>query len=190
VLGFDVVRRFRAAVLASIALALGCASDRAGRTKLADGSYEIACRKPLGDCLAEFADVCRDHGYDVLRGKEEKERFGVEPVNTEVVTSKATIRCRSAKALIGEERPEAAPLAAPAQGHAAAARCFPGSTQACLGPGACKGAQTCRSDGAGYGVCDCGSTASGRQAPASPEGSDAGPPPTWAVPATDGPAPQ
>ena len=34
--------------------------------------------------------------------------------------------------------------------------CVPGATQACLGPGACKGAQACRDDGSGYGPCDCG----------------------------------
>lgn len=34
--------------------------------------------------------------------------------------------------------------------------CVPGVTQACLGPGACSGAQACLRDGSGYGVCDCG----------------------------------
>jgi hypothetical protein len=34
--------------------------------------------------------------------------------------------------------------------------CTPGVTQACLGPGACSGAQACRSDGSGWGACDCG----------------------------------
>jgi hypothetical protein len=35
-------------------------------------------------------------------------------------------------------------------------RCMPGSTQACLGPGACRGAQFCAEDGTHYSVCDCG----------------------------------
>lgn len=34
--------------------------------------------------------------------------------------------------------------------------CVPGSTQACLGPGACKGAQACRDDGLSFEKCDCG----------------------------------
>lgn|GEM_PF-888820 len=34
--------------------------------------------------------------------------------------------------------------------------CVPNETKACLGPGACKGAQACRADGAGYTACDCG----------------------------------
>jgi hypothetical protein len=34
--------------------------------------------------------------------------------------------------------------------------CFPGQTQACLGPAACKGAQACAKDGKSFGPCDCG----------------------------------
>lgn len=34
--------------------------------------------------------------------------------------------------------------------------CTPGETQACLGSGACHGAQVCASDGKSYGPCDCG----------------------------------
>lgn len=36
--------------------------------------------------------------------------------------------------------------------------CTPGATQACLGPGACEGAQMCLADGSGFGACDCGDT--------------------------------
>lgn len=47
-------------------------------------------------------------------------------------------------------------------GSAGAEReCTPGLTQSCLGPGACTGAQVCRSDGSGWGVCDCGGESSG-----------------------------
>jgi hypothetical protein len=34
--------------------------------------------------------------------------------------------------------------------------CVPGVTQACLGPGACSGAQACLESATGYGPCDCG----------------------------------
>jgi hypothetical protein len=34
--------------------------------------------------------------------------------------------------------------------------CTPGATQTCVGPGACAGGQVCRTDGTGYGPCDCG----------------------------------
>ncbi len=35
--------------------------------------------------------------------------------------------------------------------------CTSGDTQACLGPGACEGAQICNADGTAWGACDCGS---------------------------------
>ena len=184
------MRRFLRILAASIACAVGCASERTGRTKLADGSYEIVCKKSLGDCLTELTDVCRDHGYDIVRGKEERERLGVDPVQTEVITSKATIRCRSAAALISlDQKPAPASTGSPPAAKSAAARCFPGATQACLGPGACKGAQTCHNDGKGYGSCDCGGVTPSRAAPDAAEASDAGPPQTWAVPPVDGGAP-
>ncbi len=44
-------------------------------------------------------------------------------------------------------------------------RCVPGSTQACLGPGACKGGQACREDGRGFESCDCGGMSSGNANP-------------------------
>jgi hypothetical protein len=57
--------------------------------------------------------------------------------------------------------------------------CTPGATQACLGPGACRGAQACTSDGRGYGVCDCGSLTPDPRLVRPIEGSaDAGPPTT------------
>jgi|GEM_PF-1600735 len=34
--------------------------------------------------------------------------------------------------------------------------CIPGATQACLGPGACSGAQLCSANGSGFGACNCG----------------------------------
>jgi hypothetical protein len=54
----------------------------------------------------------------------------------------------------------ATPVAsAPAPALAVARSCVPGATQACLGPGACSGAQACRDDGEGFLPCDCGDAA-------------------------------
>ena len=44
----------------------------------------------------------------------------------------------------------------------APAVCAPGSTQECVGPGACKGGQACKDDGSGYLPCDCGSGGGGQ----------------------------
>lgn len=142
-----------------VASAAACSNQRVGRTPLPDGSFRIECRKSLAFCLDELTeDICRDYGYDVVQAKEVVTRNGVEPVNSIVTTSEAVIRCRSSGALIGDAAKT--PAAAPVASQATPARgCFPGSTQACLGPGACKGAQTCGADGARFGSCDCGGAA-------------------------------
>ena len=44
---------------------------------------------------------------------------------------------------------------------ASEAVCAAGTTQACLGPGQCAGAQQCLSDGSAYGSCDCGDSPGG-----------------------------
>jgi len=52
-----------------------------------------------------------------------------------------------------------APPPPPPPALAVARVCVPGATQACLGPGACSGAQACRDDGAGFLPCHCGAAA-------------------------------
>lgn len=48
------------------------------------------------------------------------------------------------------------PAATPPQSDGVARACFPGATQHCLGPGACRGAQACNKDGSAFSDCDCG----------------------------------
>ena len=178
------MKRASACLALSIAVVAACASGKPGRTKLPDGSYKIQCRMPLADCLTALADVCKLHGYDVVQGKEKISRNGVEPVDSTIVESEAVVRCRSANTLFGSDTAASgkpAGVAAPLS-----ASCFPGTTQVCLGPAACKGAQTCGADGSSFGSCDCGANAP--PLAATPEG-DAGPPPTWAVPVADAGAP-
>jgi hypothetical protein len=184
VYGWVLAVRRRSVFLPLVFLAAGfvsCAGAKEGRTHLPDGSYQLACSKPLGDCLNELADVCSAHGYDVLKANEQTRRYGIEPVDSTVIESEAVIRCRAAKTIFGAAEPSAKPVASSVHPGS----CFPGSTQGCLGPGACHGAQTCQSDGARFGACDCGVP---NPAPAPVEAGDAGPPPTWAVP-PDGAAP-
>jgi hypothetical protein len=176
------VKRAHAVIALLVAVAAACAGQKEGRSKLADGSYQLTCRKPLADCLMELADVCSEHGYDIVRAKETRSRNGVEPVDSEFIYSDAIVRCRAPTTIFG-----ASPAPAPASPPRAAAgpqRCFPGATQACFGPGACKGAQICTPNGATFGPCDCGTQVTPLAGPADP-----GPPPTWAVPPGDGGAP-
>jgi hypothetical protein len=174
----DTVRRRRAtgsrpstfAALAVWVLA-GCGALRASKPEgLPGGDYRSRCDQPLYACLTSFESVC-DDGYDVVRAAETRERKGAYPTVRESFTSEAVVRCRTPQSLIGDARERAAGAAlAPPSGAAAAAPpqpstatapdrlrgCFPGSTQACLGPGACAGAQVCAADGARFGACDCG----------------------------------
>jgi hypothetical protein len=166
-----------------VVLAFACAQERAGRTRLADGSYKITCKTGLGTCLSDLTDdVCATHGYDVVSAKEERSRTGVEPVETEYVASEAVVRCRQASTVFGPAEPSAKPVASSAPVLASSTpTCFPGTTQACLGPGACNGAQTCAPNGTHFGACDCGSGVPITNLPG-----DAGPPTTWATPTPDG----
>lgn len=50
------------------------------------------------------------------------------------------------------------------QGGGTSLLCTPGSTQACIGPGACDGGQACLPDGSGYGECNCGTEGMGGKA--------------------------
>jgi len=173
--------RASAAFVAGIAV-VACATQRVGRTDLPDGNFKLECGRPLADCLTDLTkDICREYGYEILQGKEVVSRIGVEPVNSVNVTSEAIVRCRSSNALVSDKP---APAAARATPGAPSSRCFPGSTQACLGPGACKGAQTCQDDGARFAPCDCGGAA---VAPAPLSAGDAGTAPT--LPPPDGGAP-
>jgi hypothetical protein len=177
----EAVRRRRAtrsrpstfAVLALWLLA-GCAALRATKPEgLPGGDYRSRCDQPLHACLTSFESVCVD-GYDVVRAAETRERKGSYPTVREFFTSEAVVRCRTPPSLIGGARergdgaglapPSGAAAAAPPQPSSTSAAappdrprgCFPGSTQACLGPGACAGAQVCGADGARFGACDCG----------------------------------
>jgi hypothetical protein len=75
--------------------------------------------------------------------------------------------------------------AEPSEGaQVSALMCVPNATQACLGAGACPGAQACREDGRGYTPCDCGTPATTQpQAPApAAEGASVAPASVQATP--------
>ena len=179
------VKRALALFALSVAAVGACAAYKAGRTKLADGSYKLTCGKPLAECLTDLTDVCKDHGYDVVSGQQTIRRNGVEPVDSEIIESEAIVRCRAPSTVFGAAPAPSASSAA-VQPRAGAQHCFPGSTQACLGPAACQGAQVCAADGSRFGPCDCGATVTPL---AGKSEGDAGPPPTWAVPSGDAGAP-
>lgn len=182
---------FNSAAIALCLLGTACGGRQTIDTqRLPDGTVRLVCRAPLQNCLSHADLICRNGPYDVLRARDQRDRYGPEfgTAQTEVRTSEAVIRC----AAIGDPRPDdpavlaapaSTPTTSPALGTAPAAEparknvCVPGATQACIGPGACEGGQSCLPDSSGFGPCDCGTigapvTAPGPLSPGSKDSKD------------------
>jgi hypothetical protein len=156
--------------LVPLLFVFGCSGSPAGAVKQADGSYHLACRGPLTECLQRADRICRDKGYAVESARDTRERLGHESGESqiEIRKSEAVIYCGSS--VPPAERPmielkretpiSEAPVAPPATSAAPATpparACVPGSTQACVGPGGCSGGQACTEDGSRYEPCNCG----------------------------------
>jgi hypothetical protein len=133
-----------------------------------DGGYRVDCRDRLTRCLTAMEEVCLQ-GYEIVQAHEEVRYVGPREFNEPNVSSFVIARCRTQEAVFGgKTRPAPgtpAPGAAPGGPPSAAPvpptprSCFPGATQTCVGPGACKGGQLCLPDGAAFGPCECGGTA-------------------------------
>lgn len=146
-------------------LVLACSSrGAASLLPLEGGSYRLECKSSLSECLARAEATCDISGYRVLSAAETKQRVGVPLVESERSESRAIFICGGAGAeLDGVAVPE--PAASPST-SAAPNTCFPGASQACVGPGGCSGGHYCLPDGKALSACDCGPPAPA--APASP----------------------
>lgn len=143
--------------------------------RLPDGSYAFKCEDELWVCLSHVQSVCKGNPYVVHEGWDEPNTSGVEQYRIETHRSQAHVRCVRPGSLAKATSPVNAPVQAPVVAHtvpgqskappspqpapapAPARVCVPGSTQSCVGPGACPGGQSCLPDGSGFGPCDCGS---------------------------------
>jgi len=146
-------------LLAAFAGIGACSLKNVERKTLPDGGYELTCRARLSACLVEIQETCADAGYDVVSAFEERKRSGPSTGETEIIRSHATIRCRKPTAIFGGDPVEpAAPRPAPSVAVPAPRPpvCQPGTTQVCVGTGACQGGQQCLPDGSAFGACDCG----------------------------------
>lgn len=153
--------------------ALGCSRDaRALRVSTVAGdrdTYRISCAHDIAPCRDKALEVCGGD-YDVL----EAAGAPVEPPRVSSAPGPSStgsryqrpgwvgsvvVACGHAKETATEPSVLPAPRTATAPGTAQLRPdqlCIPGATQICLGPGACRGAQACASDGRGYTACDCG----------------------------------
>jgi hypothetical protein len=166
-------RARRWALLACSALLAACSRQaRAVRLPTPNAGevlYRITCRQEIEQCRAKADSVCAGE-FSVLHTTGNS----VEPPRVSSAPGPRSTGSRYQRPdWLGElvvacgQPPEPAPLeAAPAPAAtpstlAPGQLCIPGITQACLGPGACRGAQACLPDGRGFGACDCGTPGPG-----------------------------
>lgn len=158
------------AALVLLTCSFGCA--HASRVQKLDvDTYRITCPEAsLDRCLGEAANnICDKRAYFVARGISDQNRRGRTDAPDVALSSEAIIRCapsygwgdQAKELMAGAATPTqpGTPLSAPSPARALetpAPICAPGSTQACVGAGACQGGQACKSDGSGYEPCDCG----------------------------------
>jgi hypothetical protein len=87
--------------------------------KLADGSYQASCTKPLTSCLETFETLCEWQGYDVIAASERRTRSDLREIPDVTINSEAHVRCRQPEPIFGGKS-AATPGAAPEPTQAAA----------------------------------------------------------------------
>ncbi len=100
--------------------------------------------------IGKCADARAQQDQRLLKEVRRERRQALERARQERA-AKASAPPPSATAPLNDPLPSAP--AAPTRA------CVPGTTQECVGRGACKGGKACRSDGSAYTPCDCGDAA-------------------------------
>ena len=159
---------------------LACSKTKV--TRAPDGILRLECARGMKDCVAQAEKHCavvdKEGGYEILSGKSKKIMMGAKngQYRTAAEVAELEVRCgqtpaeeeSQSQSVVGTFKlppradDEVPPADLPATSAARApvssgSVCTKGSTQACIGPGACQGGQVCLPDGSGYGPCDCGS---------------------------------
>ncbi|HEX6278088.1 MAG TPA: hypothetical protein VFZ53_33820 [Polyangiaceae bacterium] len=153
---------------------LGCAKKPpVTPQRLPDGRFAFKCDSELWVCLSNVKDLCRGGPYAVDGAWDQATTAGIDQTRVETHRSEAVVRClhrgqdprrlfdKADDPTLVERVPPAGGAKAPSLATAtttttAARACVPGATQACVGPAACAGGQSCLPDGSGFGQCDCG----------------------------------
>lgn len=157
------------ALFSLISLAIGSSLGCSTSVKTALGpnnSHVITCGSGMAACVAKADKICGDKGYTILEGTKRNKMLGGSSSSYRARSEigELTVRCG-----IEEDEEEAEPVVYKLPERTdvpvvveepivptAGAVCTPGSTLACVGPGACQGGQVCLESGRGYGPCDCG----------------------------------
>ncbi len=155
---------------------VACSNVAVPSSRRPDGSWQLKCGATMDACVRRASELCKERGYVVLGGMSKRQLYGAELGVSQVEEreSELQIACADRRGDLptvlhpfgGSEAASANPVSsasaqpplplpssAPSNAHVAS--CTPGSTQRCVGPGACSGGQACLPDGSGYAACDC-----------------------------------
>lgn len=154
--------------------------------------YRVTCRKRFYYCEAEAKELCGGEYRELGRLSNRPEQTLVKDSDVSSTgpakgqgawEGELTVECGRALPPLELKRPPTATEPALAPATALERVCIPGTTQACLGPGACNGAQACLESGSGFGPCDCGPSSNVQSSPAPSVATTAAAAPVAAPPA-------
>lgn len=138
---------------------LGCGSSSVQTSQLPDGTWKVTCKTSYDKCLRKAESICPG-ARTVLGGGNRDEIYGYEGNQVATRKSEVYVRCDNSEQgsyrLKREVKPAASDPVPTDEAAERARSCTPGTTQRCVGPGACEGGQACLPDGSGFGPCDCG----------------------------------
>lgn len=159
--------------LLSVATLVSACGGSVKTNPLPGGGYVVACEKGITSCIARAEVLCGDKGYTIVGGMSTSKVVGGpnSAYRKVIYQGELSFYCGKFEPPKCEQRGSVAdesevyqlsqaetsePAPAPPAPVAAPRACVPGSTQTCVGPGACAGGQVCAADGQGFGPCDCG----------------------------------
>jgi hypothetical protein len=149
-----------------------------------DGSYRTFCNTTLDECIRRTRPTCKNEELRILSAREDNKLYGPEGNQQGTLVSEMIFACGDEGPPVQRPAlvlPEREPT--PETSSEPVRACVPGSTQECVGVGACRGGQACLPDASGFGPCECAAPLGAQPAETPPAmSSEPGPSTTPAVP--------
>jgi hypothetical protein len=147
----------------ALALAVVSCSANPGPQAMPDGTLEVECASEVSECVRRAESFCGDDPLEVIEAGSREGQHGDARYSDGARISTVNFVCGKGPSVaihLRKKRDAHAPAPTPTTptAPAPATVCQAGGTQACVGPGACSGGQTCLPDGSGWAACDCGNT--------------------------------
>lgn len=141
-----------------VVLLWASACGTAGVHQMSNGNLRVQCPSVQSECMRRAEIHCADQGgVHVVSSREKNDLRGVEGNMEGTLVSEVIFVC-------GDDAPRD-PIKLPPRPEAVAPKaarepptkkiCIPGTTQQCVGPGACVGGQACLPTGVAWGPCEC-----------------------------------